>query len=105
MSDAGNALSGFTDEQLIREIMSRRETIVASIWTVADTRGKIEEDDSCGHLTEAQIVEAGTALLQTIGRDLQDVLGSRGNEFIDDRWMVEADEILREVDPAAPSVA
>lgn len=97
-------LSNATDEQLIEEMMRRRETLVASIWTSEDTRPIIEEDDECAHLTDDQKNDVAQEFLAYARRELQDALGNRGNDFLSDRWAIDSEEIIAKVVRTAPVV-
>jgi len=95
-----NDLSKATDDQLIEEVL-RRKSLACSIWSIEDVRPIVSED--CPELTDEQVVEVSAAFLKTIRRDLQDTLGSRGNEFIEDRWSIDSDAILSELgEPLSP---
>jgi hypothetical protein len=57
----------------------------------------IAEDEACEDLSDEQITAAAEQLLDVAGNELQEALGSRGNDFLGDYWAGSQLEILADV--------
>lgn len=95
-------LSAVSIEDLKNELRSR--SMVLSIWAQEDVVSLIEEDEACADFTEEQVEQAAILALDEMGRDLEEHLGSKGNEFTSDRWAVIREQIIAQVRGAAPAV-
>lgn len=85
-------LKEFSDQDLLGEL--RRRGHVLSVWSAEDAKSAIEESEEAAGLDEAALQEAAEALLDLGGRQLEDILGSRGNEALSDFWAMFKDDIL-----------
>lgn len=88
-------LADVPTQDLIDELM-RRPGIVASIWTTEDVTPFLNDDDAedRADLTDEQIEQIATAFLDNVNKDLQEVLASRGNDFLSDRWTLDREELI-----------
>jgi len=82
----------FSDQDLLGEL--RRRGYVLSAWSVEDARSAIENGDE--DYDEALVQEMAEALLDRSDRQLEDILGSRGNEALSDMWAMFKDEIVQQ---------
>lgn len=87
-----DAFKEFSDQDLLGEL--RRRGYVLSAWSVEDARSAIENGDE--EYDEALVQEMAEALLDRSDRQLEDILGSRGNEALSDMWAMFKDEIVQQ---------
>ena len=85
MSNTKSILSGVSVEDLVSELLTRRE-VVCSIWNKDDITPLIDEDSLYQDLSDEEKDELALTFLNEIGQGLQDVLGSRGNDYTADKW-------------------
>src|SRR5690606_32862477 len=85
-------LSGATDDELLSELRSR--DVVLSAWSVEDVVPVIEEDEEFGAASDEEIRSLASDALAFTAKQLEDVLGSRGNEHLSDMWPAFKDEII-----------
>lgn len=97
-------LADATVDQLLSEIRNRG-THVLSVWSAEDVGTAHDNDDGMPELTEDQNLDYATALLNKAGSALEDVLGTRGNEYLGDAHYMYRDEILVELGLATAAPA
>lgn len=87
-------------DELVAELHNRGHAqAVVSVWTKEDTRTAIDQDDDLPDLTPEQMDLLASNFLEHLGGKLTDILGQRGNEFIDDMWAMERSTLLADVLP------
>jgi len=101
MSDQPN-LTDVSDDLLMAELRNRG--YVLSIWSKEDVVSLVEDDEDCADLTDEQVQEAAQLALDEMGSGLEEVLGSRGNDYTLDRWESDVkDTVLAAIKDATPT--
>lgn len=80
---ADPSLSEVDTEALLAEL-HRRTDVVISAWVLRDFQTSFEEDEYLPELDEEEVERAAKTLMNRMGHILQDVLGERGNAFLND---------------------
>jgi hypothetical protein len=81
-----------TDIEIRSELESRGYLVLS--WSIEDCRPVIEGDEACDGLTDEQVENAASRLMEFVPGSLDDVLGARGNTAIDDVWAAKRRHIL-----------
>jgi hypothetical protein len=90
-----NPLDGFSTQQLVGALIGRG--LVVSAWSHEDL-DFLDDDDSLEHLSAEELDAAKPLIFERISAGLGDVLGARGNEHLADKWAIEGDAVLAELD-------
>lgn len=88
-------LKDVPESDLVAELT--RRGIVPVIWNVEDARTSMANGEGAELLSDDEFDRAGRTLLERASEGLRDVLGQRGNEYLDERWAALAPEIIAEV--------
>lgn len=100
--EVAHPLKQFDTDELIAELRTRN--LVLSIWNKDDFSPVILEDEDCADLTEEEVDQAADAALHEMKRNLEDHLGSKGNEFIADMWYADVrDTVMDALRKGAPA--
>lgn len=102
MSDIAAILKNIPTDDLISELR-RRPGIVPSIWSTEDVSSLIQDEAACGQMTEKQSEALAICFLQASARSLESMLAEKGNDFLADRWEIEKEKLISEIETASLS--